>query len=621
MLNSKEGFDMMKGIRVNFIFLLAMFLLVPIQALAGSASLSWQPNSESDLTGYRVYYGAASRTYGPPISVNQGSSYTVNDLQEGDTFFFAVTAVDSSGNESGYSNEVSKTIPQATPSAYQLTLSRSSDRSNPVPLSAQTVSDDVYIFVAPEESISQVVFSIDGTSVQTESLSPYDLAGTNGGSAYPYDTHQLSDGTHEASASIRFSDGTVQNLTAAFTVSNSASAPGDTTAPQISVSSPTTGNSYATDTATIAVSGTASDNSGVVRVTWNNDRGGSGTASGTNTWTASGIQLSEGENTLTFSAEDASGNVGRYTLSVTRTVSDPTVSTYQLTLSRSSDRSNPVSLSNQTISDGVYVFVTPEDNISQVVFSIDGQQQYRTENYAPYDLGEPFDTSALNDGSHTISALVRLQDGTQQTISAVCSVANGTTVSDSSAPQITVTSPTYSSTYQTGATTLTVNGTATDNVGVVRVTWTNNRGGSGTASGTGSWSVAGIQLQEGENRLVFTAVDAANNTGQTTLTVTRTTADTVAPTVQITSPTTNSSYSAGWSSRVDLSGTASDNVGVTRVTWQNSNGQSGTASGTGNWSVNDIPLDRGTNTITITAFDSEGNSGTDTLTVTRSSWW
>ena len=262
---------MMKGIRVNFIFLLAMFLLIPIQALAGSASLSWQPNSESDLTGYRVYYGAASRTYGPPISVNQGSSYTVNDLQEGDTFFFAVTAVDSSGNESGYSNEVSKTIPQATPSAYQLTLSRSSDRSNPVPLSAQTVSDDVYIFVAPEESISQVVFSIDGTSVQTESLSPYDLAGTNGGSAYPYDTHQLSDGTHEASASIRFSDGTVQNLTAAFTVSNSASAPGDTTAPQISVSSPTTGNSYATDTATIAVSGTASDNSGVVRVTWNND--------------------------------------------------------------------------------------------------------------------------------------------------------------------------------------------------------------------------------------------------------------------------------------------------------------------------------------------------------------
>lgn len=611
---------MMKGIRVNFIFLLAMFLLVPIQALAGSASLSWQPNSESDLTGYRVYYGAASRTYGPPISVNQGSSYTVNDLQEGDTFFFAVTAVDSSGNESGYSNEVSKTIPQATPSAYQLTLSRSSDRSNPVPLSAQTVSGDVYIFVAPEESISQVVFSIDGTSVQTESLAPYDLAGTNGGSAYPYDTHQLSDGTHEASASIRFSDGTVQNLTAAFTVSNNASAPADTTAPQISVSSPTTGNSYATDTATIAVSGTASDNSGVVRVTWNNDRGGSGTASGTSTWTASGIQLSEGENTLTFSAEDASGNVGRYTLSVTRTVSDPTVSTYQLTLSRSSDRSNPVSLSNQTISDGVYVFVTPEDNISQVVFSIDGQQ-YRTENYAPYDLGEPFDTSALNDGSHTISALVRLQDGTQQTISAVCSVANGTTASDSSAPQITVTSPTYSSTYQTGATTLTVNGTATDNVGVVRVTWTNNRGGSGTASGTGSWSVAGIQLQEGENRLVFTAVDAANNTGQTTLTVTRTTADTVAPTVQITSPTTNSSYSAGWSSRVDLSGTASDNVGVTRVTWQNSNGQSGTASGTGNWSVNDIPLDRGTNTITITAFDSEGNSGTDTLTVTRSSWW
>ena len=67
-----------------------------------------------------------------------------------------------------------------------------------------------------------------------------------------------------------------------------------------------------------------------------------------------------------------------------------------------------------------------------------------------------------------------------------------------------------------------------------------------------------------------------------------------------------------------LSGTASDNVGVTQVTWVNDRGGNGVVAGTTNWSVSSIPLVSGTNTITVQARDAAGNLANDVLSVTRS---
>ncbi len=93
-------------------------------------------------------------------------------------------------------------------------------------------------------------------------------------------------------------------------------------------------------------------------------------------------------------------------------------------------------------------------------------------------------------------------------------------------------------------------------------------------------------------------------------------ADTTRPTVTITTPTSGTAYTAT-SNTLSLSGTASDNVGVTHVTWSNTTtGASGTASGTTSWSVNGIVLQIGANVITVKALDAAGNFGTDTLTVT-----
>ena len=92
--------------------------------------------------------------------------------------------------------------------------------------------------------------------------------------------------------------------------------------------------------------------------------------------------------------------------------------------------------------------------------------------------------------------------------------------------------------------------------------------------------------------------------------------DSVNPTASIASPTTGSTYTTN-SSTISLSGTSSDNVGVTSVTWSNAGtGASGTASGTAIWSISNIVLSPGENVITVTAHDAGGNSGTRVLTVT-----
>ena len=79
----------------------------------GSATLSWTSNSESDLAGYKLYVGTAPGRYtyaGSPVIIGLMGSYTISGLPMGQTYYFALSAFDSSGNESALSSEVSKSI-------------------------------------------------------------------------------------------------------------------------------------------------------------------------------------------------------------------------------------------------------------------------------------------------------------------------------------------------------------------------------------------------------------------------------------------------------------------------------------------------------------------------------
>ena len=84
----------------------------PVSSI-NKVTLTWAPNKESDLAGYRIYVGTSSGTYdfpGSPFTIDKIATYIVTNLQQKTTYFFAVSAYDLAGNESPLSNEVSKSI-------------------------------------------------------------------------------------------------------------------------------------------------------------------------------------------------------------------------------------------------------------------------------------------------------------------------------------------------------------------------------------------------------------------------------------------------------------------------------------------------------------------------------
>ncbi len=77
-----------------------------------SVNLSWT-GSSSPVSGYNVY--RSGQTGGPYTRITSAldgsTAYTDTTVQAGQTYYYVTTAVDSSGNESAYSNETSAVIP------------------------------------------------------------------------------------------------------------------------------------------------------------------------------------------------------------------------------------------------------------------------------------------------------------------------------------------------------------------------------------------------------------------------------------------------------------------------------------------------------------------------------
>jgi PKD repeat protein len=450
---------------------------------------------------------------------------------------------------------------------------------------------------------------------------------------------------------------------------------GDSTAPTVAISGPTSAATHATTAATVSLNGTASDAVGVTQVSWTSDRGGSGTATGTTSWSTGAIALQPGLNTLTVTARDAAGNVASDVLVVTYNGAP----TFTAAGNKSSSIGLPATLQ----------LSASDPNGDVLTYSATGLCAGLTLNAStglisgtPTYVGTYSVTATVSDGALSAS----------QTFT-------WTVTPDTTAPALTITAPTTAATHAVTTATVAVSGTASDGVGVTQVSWVNNRGGSGTAAGTATWSVASIALLSGQNIITVTARDAAGNTSTDVLTVTRNTApalaavanmstevgkagsvqlsgsdadgdvltyganglppgtaltvstglvsgaptaagtytvtatvfdasqsasrtftwtvtaDVTAPAVTIAAPTTATTYTST-ANTVTLSGTASDLLGVTQVSWVNSRGGNGVATGTAAWSAAAIALQGGSNTLTVTARDAAGNTASDVLTVT-----
>ena len=115
--------------RLNY--LLTLILVLPLLACSGgdgglavtssqAVNLTWVAPSEredgtglslSEITGFRIYYGAQSGDYSNTIDIDDHTAtQTVLAGIPSGTYFVAVTAVDVDGRESQHSEEVKVTV-------------------------------------------------------------------------------------------------------------------------------------------------------------------------------------------------------------------------------------------------------------------------------------------------------------------------------------------------------------------------------------------------------------------------------------------------------------------------------------------------------------------------------
>src|SRR3989441_2535680 len=188
--------------------------LAPAVSSAAQVTLAWDPNTETDLAGYKLYYGLSSGSYPSSVDVGNLTSYTLSGLLEGQSYYFAATAYNLSLAESGFSNEVSKALADVTPPTVSLTA----------PANGATVSGTAVTVSASASDnvgVAGVQFSLDGVNLGAEdTVAPYSAT---------WNTTLATSGTHSLTAVARDAAGnTATAVGVSVTVAN------DTTPPVIS---------------------------------------------------------------------------------------------------------------------------------------------------------------------------------------------------------------------------------------------------------------------------------------------------------------------------------------------------------------------------------------------------
>jgi Putative Ig domain len=324
---------------------------------ATSVTIAWDANSDGVTTGYYVYYGTQSGQYSGYVDVKNATSAVMNAADSTATYYFAIQAYSASGDKSQMSGEVSwKPSAQAPSLLNPGSMSATVGQSVSVQLKATDPGGLALTYSAsglpPGLGVGSTTGLISGAPT---TAGAYNVTATATNTAN-LSASQLFTWTVLAPPSPTTSDGGTTTTGGGGTItgpgngnggggnkggngnggvgngngngnggggntpiiSDPIDPAGDVTPPTVSIVSPTTDPTYTTDNTMIILTGTASDDVGVVSIMWANSRGGAGSTLGTSSWATTPIDLKMGDNDITITATDAAGNTQAVTLTITR---------------------------------------------------------------------------------------------------------------------------------------------------------------------------------------------------------------------------------------------------------------------------------------------------------------
>ncbi len=94
----------------GFVWLLKCITITafPVTALGSvSTTIAWFPSSDTNVTGYNIYYGTTSHTYTGMIATGNATNATITNLQPDTTYFLSLKSHNAAGDEGEFSDEAS----------------------------------------------------------------------------------------------------------------------------------------------------------------------------------------------------------------------------------------------------------------------------------------------------------------------------------------------------------------------------------------------------------------------------------------------------------------------------------------------------------------------------------
>lgn len=252
-----------------------------------------------------------------------------------------------------------------------------------------------------------------------------------------------------------------------------------------------------------------------------------------------------------------------------------------------------------TVAGTVSVTADAADNVgvTKVEFYLNGTMKAST-TAAPHMFS--WDTTATPPGSYTLTAKAYDAAGNiGQSQSVTVTVAN-----DLLAPTVSLTSP---SDYTTVAGSVSISAAASDNVGVAKVEIFLDDvllAATNIAPYSYNWDTKSVA--NGVHTVTAKAYDAMGNLGRSQTVTVNVSNDLVAPTVSLTSPGSGATVGG----TVNVSASASDNVGVSRVEFYRNGALVATSNSAPygfSWDTESVP--NGSYTLTAKAYDAAGNVG------------
>lgn len=282
-----------RGASTFSVFFKALLLIILLSGTARAATvmLEWDPSPDADLAGYRVYYqadsavqpfqglGASEGT--SPVEGGAATSATISGLDPGRSYYFAVTAYNSAGLESVYSNVIQ--IKESVPPSVNIVSPVASTTTNGLVI--------VKAMAADNSGVEKVQFLVNGALAAEDGSAPYEFS---------WDTSPLARGSYALTAKAVDAAGN-EAISGSVTVAVT----GDTTPPVVTIL-PVVGSRVS---GTVAVSATATDDTGVTMLELYVDGSpvltGNESSVGYN-WNT--LALQNGSHLITVRAFDAAGN-------------------------------------------------------------------------------------------------------------------------------------------------------------------------------------------------------------------------------------------------------------------------------------------------------------------------